>query len=104
MVLGPYPGAGAEGALETQLQVQSLQEELNTRLLGLLCWNNHPLYNCSNWTAPEGWGEAHQLCPGMKRLVQGWNHAQVQRAGVVQKHQVLGGGLKAYMEDLGKQQ
>ena len=36
MVLGPYPGAGAEGALETQLQVQSLQEELNTRLLGLL--------------------------------------------------------------------
>lgn len=42
MVLGPHPGAGAEGALELQLQVQSLQEELNTRLLRLLCWNNHP--------------------------------------------------------------
>ena len=103
MVLGPHPGAGAEGALELQLQVQSLQEELNTRLLRLLCWNNHPLYSCSNWTGPEGWGEAHRLCPGMKRLVQGWNCAQVQRAGVVPEHQVLG-GLKAYTEDLGKQQ
>lgn len=42
VVLGPRPGAGAEGALETQLQVQHLQEELNTRLLGQLCWNNRP--------------------------------------------------------------
>lgn len=69
----------------------------------LLCWNNHPLYNCRNWTSPEGWGEAHQLCPGMKHLVQGWNRAQGQRADIVQEHQALG-GLKAYMEDLGKQQ
>ena len=42
VVLGPCPGAGVKGALETQHQVQHLQEELNTRLLRQLCWNNHP--------------------------------------------------------------
>ena len=42
VVLGAYPGAGVYRALETQLQVQPLQEELNTRLFGQLCWNSLP--------------------------------------------------------------
>lgn len=32
----------AAGALGAQLQLQHLQEELNTRPLGQLCWNSLP--------------------------------------------------------------
>lgn len=72
--LGSSLGAGSEGGLGTPLPVEHLEEELNTKLLGQLCWNSPPAprpHSCAEWTCLDDWGRV--------LLRQHWGHSQAER-------------------------